>query len=340
MVKSFLEKTKHEFNEHRLLLLDQISTCENHIKENEKFIKLLEANEDPNYDAFTPREKNSFNRQKIEELYNNQKHEKEHLVELQDQLGELDFKIADITSVIREASGEYDESLPDIDDYDNKLALLKSVESERQRIARDLHDSTTQNLTALVHKTELCAKLFDSDPVRCKLELYNMETSLRKIIEDMRGIIYALRPMSFDDMGFDVTVERYLDKFHKIHNISCSYHVNGTPYIFDSVIQLTLLRIIQEACNNTVKHANAKKIDVIITYLDSSIVLKVVDDGDGFDTGTIPESVRGDNSGFGLSIMRERIYLLSGKISLESSPGEGCSVIVTVPRDRNIKVRK
>jgi two-component system sensor histidine kinase DegS len=340
MVKSFLEKTRHEFNEHRLLLLDQITTCENHIKENDKFIKLLEANEDPNYDAFTPREKNSFNRQKIEELYSNQKLEKDRLVELQDHLGELDFKIADITSVIKEASEKYDEFLLDIDDYDNKLAILRSVESERQRIARDLHDSTTQNLTALVHKSELCAKLLDSDTVRCKLELYNIETSLRKIIEDMRGIIYDLRPMSFDDMGFDVTVERYLDKFHNIHNIACSYHVSGKPYPFDSVVQLTLLRIIQEACNNTVKHANASKIDVLISYLDSSISLKVVDDGDGFNTSTLSDNIREDNSGFGLSIMRERIYLLSGKISLESNPGEGCTIIVTIPRDGNIKVHK
>jgi two-component system sensor histidine kinase DegS len=255
------------------------------------------------------------------------------LIELQDQLGEIDFKIADITSVMREANEHYDESLPDIDEYDTRLALLRSVESERQRIARDLHDSTTQSLTALVHKTELCNKLIDTDPVRCKLELYNLGTSLRKIIEDMRGIIYDLRPMSFDDMGFDITVERFLDQFHKMHNITCNYYVKGEPYSFDSIVQLTLIRVIQEACSNTVKHANASKIDVTISYWKNSIVLEITDDGDGFDKSKIPETVRADNSGFGLSIMKERVYLLSGKLSLESSPGAGCSVIVTVPKD-------
>jgi two-component system sensor histidine kinase DegS len=223
-------------------------------------------------------------------------------------------------------------SLQDIDQYNAKRALLQSVETERQRIARDLHDSTTQNLTALVHKTELCTKLLDVDPVRCKLELYNVGTSLRKIIEDMRGLIYDLRPMSFDDMGFRVTVERFLDKFHTLHNIACSYQEKGEPYSFDSVVQISLLRVIQEACSNTAKHANASKITITLTYHEKSIVLEIVDDGDGFDANEIPDTIKSDNSGFGLSMMRERIYLLSGKISLESSPGEGCSIIVTIPK--------
>ena len=70
-----------------------------------------------------------------------------------------------------------------------RLALLKTVETERQRIARDLHDSTTQNLTALVHKSELCTKLLESDPIRCKLELYAIGETLRG-----RGIPFESSP--------------------------------------------------------------------------------------------------------------------------------------------------
>jgi two-component system sensor histidine kinase DegS len=332
MVKKYLEKTKQEFIDHRMLLLDKITSSENHIKENDKIIQFLQDGEDPNYDAFTPREINSFNRDKIAELQEEKRELSEELGVLQDRLDETDFRIADITSVIRETDIQYAESVDDIDNmYDTRRALLQSVETERQRIARDLHDSTTQNLTALVHKTELCTRLIEADPVRCKLELYNIGKSLRKIIEDTRGLIYDLRPMSFDDIGFDVTVERFLDKLKKSNGMICSYHIEGEPYPFDSVIQITLLRVIQEACNNAIKHADASKFDVKISYQKSSIVLTITDNGKGFDTSSISESTKDDNSGFGLSIMRERIYLLSGKLSIKSSLGNGCTITVMIP---------
>jgi two-component system sensor histidine kinase DegS len=215
--------------------------------------------------------------------------------------------------------------------YDSRLALLQSVETERQRIARDLHDSTTQTLTSLVHKTELCTRLLDVDPVRCKLELYNIGKSLRKIIEDTRGLIYDLRPMSFDDIGFDATLDRFIDKFKKNNKILFHYHVEGEPYSFDSVIQITLLRVIQEACNNAIKHADASNIDITLSYRKPSITLTIMDDGKGFDVQEVSHTAKNDNSGFGLSIMRERVYLLSGKLSIKSSPGNGCKIIVSIP---------
>jgi two-component system sensor histidine kinase DegS len=82
--------------------------------------------------------------------------------------------------------------------------ILQTVESERQRIARDLHDSTVQSLTSLTHKTELCLKLMDVDPIRCRLELTSQGKILKDIINELRNMIYNLRPMSFDDIGFNI----------------------------------------------------------------------------------------------------------------------------------------
>ena len=205
------------------------------------------------------------------------------------------------------------------------------METERQRIARDLHDSTTQSLTSLVHKTELCTKLIDKDPVRCKLELFSVNKCLREIIEDMRGLIYDLRPMSFDDIGFDITVERALDKFKRFNNINCTYKIEGKPYSIDNVVQITLLRVIQEACNNAIKHAEASNLQVCMKYLNNKLRLVIVDDGKGFDVNTIRSVSRDDNTGFGLSMMKERVYLLSGKLDIQSSPGNGCTICVTIP---------
>lgn len=334
MVKQYLENIRQEYIEHKISLEAEILSCENKLKENEKIMQILDASTNPEFEAFSPREMNSFHKGKIFELQAEQKKNSEELMNLRDQLQEYEFRIADITSVIKEAADMEKEpkKVDDMDLYDTRLALLKTVETERQRIARELHDSTTQNLTAIVHKTELCSKLIEADPVKCKLELFSIGQTLRKIIEDTRGMIYDLRPMSFDDIGFDVTVERALDRFQRFHRLECSYHIEGESYPIDSVVQITLLRVIQEACNNAVKHAKASKLEVTVTYTEKQIVLNIEDDGIGFDVTSIPDETRDDNSGFGLSMMRERVYLLSGNIEIQSSPGEGCTITVTIPR--------
>ena len=209
------------------------------------------------------------------------------------------------TPKIKVAKEKYSSALEDkslnndIDD-DLKIVVLESVEGERQRIARDLHDTTVQNLTSLVHKSEMCMKLIDMDPIRCKLELSTLGKTLRDTINDTRQMIYDLRPMSFDDIGFDITVERALDKFKQVNNINYSFKVNGDEYDLPSIVSITLLRVIQECCNNSVKHGKCSNIDVQLTFKDDYIELDVKDDGCGFDVNTLPKSTRSDNSGFGI----------------------------------------
>ena len=157
MVKDYLEKIRQEYIEHKVSLEEQISSYENKVKENTKFLQILEKETNPGYEAFSPREFNSFHKEKMEELRADQKRISNEIMCLRDQMQEYEFRIADITSVIKEET-EIERKIheaADIDSYDTRLALLRSVETERQRIARELHDSTTQNLTAIVHKTEL-----------------------------------------------------------------------------------------------------------------------------------------------------------------------------------------
>lgn len=336
MVVEYLEQTKKQFIDKRESLLDEISSLEIKSKENIRMIQMLEDTNDDNFESFSPREVSSYTKSKMVELSEEQKQIQQLLQDYRSEVLELNLKIDEVTSVIKVAQNENEICNEEISkSKKSNLNVLESVEKERQRIARDLHDSTVQNLTSLVHKSELCMKLIDLDPIRCKLELSSMGKILREVIEDMRKMIYDLRPMSFDDIGFGVTIERALDKCKAAYNIRYSFKIEGEEYQLPNMVSISLLRIIQESCSNAINHGNAKMIDIKLIYHENSIEFMVENDGDGFDVSTIDDLSRDDYSGFGLSMMKERIYLLSGDLSIQSKAGEkGCLLTVNLPIER------
>ena len=338
MVCSYLENLQKEYLEQKISVDKIMSNLQVKLKENIEFLKLLEEDIDTSYESFSPRKMTSKNEQQIQEL---KKQQKEILIDIDKVKEEQAIsirKIDELNSVLRVAksseaklneleSAEKDE----IDDELYRLTLLETQEKERQRISRELHDSTAQNLTSLVHKTELCSKLVDMDPIRCKLELTMMSRSLREIVNDTRQMIYDLRPMSFDDIGLEVTIERALDKLKSDKICNISFNVEGESYYIKPVIGITILRIIQEACNNAIKYADASVISVQMKYEENCIIVLIEDDGKGFDIENLDVSSRNDNSGFGLSMMKERVYLLSGEINIISEENDGTKVEVIVP---------
>lgn len=215
-------------------------------------------------------------------------------------------------------------------DYSTKL--LETQEMDRNRISRDLHDSTVQSLTSLGHKMEYCSKLVDRDPVRVKLELQSMIELNKEIINDMREIIYDLRPMSLNNIGLVSTVESYCLHLRRNDNLDVVFKVEGEDKGLTSIVSVTLYRIIQEACNNVIRHANAKRVFIRISFLEHNIELDVEDNGIGFDIRKVETQDKEDFlHGFGLSTMRERARLLSGSFSIDTKPGAGTKIHVCVP---------
>jgi two-component system sensor histidine kinase DegS len=214
---------------------------------------------------------------------------------------------------------------------DKGLSILEAQEFERQRIARELHDSTVQNLTSLVHKSELCIKLIDIDSIRAKLELTAMSNTIKTVINEMRGVIYNLKPMTLDDLGLTITVERYANRLMDLYNMHVIVHSNNETKEILPVIKLTLFRIIQEACVNVIKHANASLITIDIKYEEHDITVLIRDNGIGFESDKLPTQVSEQSSSFGLSIMKERISLLSGAVDIQSEKGMGTIVTVSAP---------
>ncbi len=333
MVKEYLEKYLIELVEERILIEHEYTDCENKIKENISFIALLEEKNDPNFESFTPREVNTSNKKRIAELREEQKKLLDLSQKKKLELSDLNAKIDELNSVIRvarEAEKPGDELITNVDDnVILRRKLLETQEAERQRIARELHDSSVQSMTGLVHKAELCYRLIDIDPVRCKMELKNMSKFTKEIIDELRDMIYNLRPMSFDDIGIDTAIERNLARLQDGSDTVINYYVQGSSEEMSPVVGLTLLRIIYEACSNAVRHANAKEVNVRLIYSEDHIDLSIEDDGDGFELDNM--RVSDDRTGFGLPIMKERIFLLSGDMDIQSELGKGTTITITVP---------
>ena len=334
MVCTYLEKLQEEYLEEKIQIDKSIANLEIQLKENIEFIKFLDESTDVCYESFSPRNVNDKNKTQIQELKEKQKDILHKMNEEKNKQAEIIQKMDELSSVIKVAKSTSEKKeKTEIDSDIYRLTLLETQENERQRISRELHDSTVQNLTSMIHKIELCSKLIDMDPIRCKLELTMMSRTLRDIINDTRQMIYNLRPMSFADIGLEITIERALDKIKNEKACNINFAVEGEPYQIKPVIGITLLRIIQEACNNAIKYANSSIISVKLIYEEDEVSISIEDDGVGFDMENLDVSIsnRKDNSGFGLSMMKERVYLLSGEITIQSKKNEGTMILVRVP---------
>lgn len=208
---------------------------------------------------------------------------------------------------------------------ESNLAMLDMQESERQRIARDLHDTSLQNLAHLVHKIELASMYIDKDPLQAKLELAAVNKNLKSVIEEIRNTIFDLRPMSFDDLGLKESFERLFDKLKEM-NSAFEFDIQIDEIKSDNdLILLNIFRVVQEAGLNAIKHSNGSKISVIVKQIENSCQISVKDNGIGFSEENI------GSKHFGISIMKERVRLLGGNITFDSVEGEGTEVKIHIP---------
>ena len=200
-------------------------------------------------------------------------------------------------------------------------------EEERQRIARDLHDTSLQTLAHLVHKLELCGLHIDAeDLLQAKLELLYVRKSLNEVIEEIRETIFNLRPMQFDDLGVVATFCRFLEKENSDKRFQVSAEMDETQCDND-LVKLTLYRIVQECVSNAIRHSEGTKIHITGKTCGDMYVLSVEDDGKGFTTQEASEKV----NHYGLSVVKERASLLGGEVSIVSEQGKGTRISITIP---------
>lgn len=213
-----------------------------------------------------------------------------------------------------------------LDHKDFDFTVLDVQEKERQRIARDLHDTALQNLTHLIHKIELSSLYIDQDQTKAKLALAEVNQVLKETISEIRNTIFNLRPMTFDDLGMKAALERLLSEVNEHKRYVVKSSIDDVSCEKKSVL-VFLYRIVQESLNNIVKHADAKKIFFSCKYKNGWCIIDIKDDGKGFKENVAKEKH------FGLALMRERVNILQGKLNVKSRPGKGTEVHMEIPLD-------
>lgn len=201
-----------------------------------------------------------------------------------------------------------------------------SVIEERNRLARELHDAMTQNLFSLSLTAEAAAGSVRSDPARAEAEIDRIRTLARDTQGELRSMVFELRPPDLEADGLVATVRKDLDVLGRAHGLSADLRVHGELEV-DSAVEIELYRIVQEALNNAVRHAQAESITVDLAAGGGTVTIAVRDDGVGFDPGA--RAIR--ERRLGLTSMRERAQGLGGKVVVESAPGSGTIVRVEVP---------
>lgn len=213
------------------------------------------------------------------------------------------------------------------------IRIIMAQEEERQRVARDIHDGPAQSLSNLALKTELCEKLVDMNLDRARNELRELKRLVRGSLQEIRKIIFDLRPMSLDDLGLIATLKQYTNRFMDETGVDVILETYSEHIHVDSLVEVAVFRIIQEALNNVVKHADATQVFINLKIVEDTLIGSIIDNGQGFDIEDQKFQPARDvrTSGFGIYSMKQRAELLRGKFSLKSQMGKGTTIRLEIP---------
>ncbi len=201
--------------------------------------------------------------------------------------------------------------------------LIESQEQERRRIAADLHDGLGQQILIIKNRVELAAKSV-KDPIATEMQLKEIMESARSAINDVRSISHGLRPIHLEQFGLRETLMNLFDQVGESSTIEFVYHIDEIDGCIPSEREINFFRIIQEGINNILKHSGAVQASCMIRKNDDGITASLWDNGKGFDLMSVKE-------GLGMTGIRERTKILGGTSEIKSLPGEGTTVMITIP---------
>lgn len=213
--------------------------------------------------------------------------------------------------------------LPAFDPVDYGVHL---IEEERRRIARDLHDGPAQDLTNISMRLNIVERLVQSDTEMALTELTRTNQRIVSAVNEIRRLIYDLRPVAIDEVGLVAAVVELCRRCERDWHLTIE--VAAQPEASNTIVparQIALYRLIQEVLQNVHKHAQAQRVEVRIMQQNDQLSIDIEDDGRGFDSDHIPQGH------FGIEGIKERTLFLGGALNIRSAPGHGTTVSVRLP---------
>jgi PAS domain S-box-containing protein len=210
-------------------------------------------------------------------------------------------------------------------------AHLESVmEEEKRKIARDLHDETSQVLASLSAHLEAAIGTLPAEADKTRAILRKAQTLSVMVLDELHKLIYELRPSLLDELGLVAAIGSLIDSHLKAAGVKVRFRATGAVKRLPASLEIALFRVIQEAFNNIVKHAHADNTHIVMHFKKDSVTIRIKDDGVGFD---VQEAISSKNRphGLGLLGMRERIELMNGSLVIDSSPGHGTKITIEIP---------
>ncbi|MFF4605051.1 sensor histidine kinase [Streptomyces sp. NPDC001339] len=207
------------------------------------------------------------------------------------------------------------------------------VLAERERLAREIHDTLAQGLSSIQLLLRAAERALPERPETALGHVRQARTAAVDNLAEARRFVRALSPPDLETGSLPAALERLCATTARASGLSVHCQVSGAPTALPTPHEVALLRIAQSALANTVQHARAGRVELTLSYMDTEVALDVVDDGAGFRPAEVPApgSAAARGTGFGLAAMRARAHALRGTLAVESAPGEGTAVAVTLP---------
>jgi signal transduction histidine kinase/ligand-binding sensor domain-containing protein len=215
--------------------------------------------------------------------------------------------------------------------------LIASQESERQRIAGELHDGLGQDLLVIASQAQLSLGQQENPPATTA-RLRDIAETAKQALQQARRMAHNLRPGLLDELGFTKAVRASADKAAQASGISMAIHLADVDGLLPPEFEVNLFRITQETLNNVLKHAHASEAKITLTKESACLRLVVEDNGSGFELNR-QESAPPDQRGFGLRQIAERAKMMGGRVDIQSRPGQGTRLTVEVPLVRMQKAK-
>ena len=212
------------------------------------------------------------------------------------------------------------------------VRIIEAQENERMHLARQMHDGPAQSLTNLILQAEICERLFDTDVDQARAELAHLKEAVNATFQKTYNFIFDLRPMMLDDLGLVPTLKRYVSGFQEKNRLQTELTVMGKERRLAPHTEVTIFRGVQELLNNAHKHAHSSRVQVVVDMEGPTITTSVEDDGAGFDVDEVLAAAS-QHRGLGIAALQERLEMLDGTLTFDSTAGRGTRVTLKLPAE-------